>query len=144
MTLHGGCGKYSQRPKQRISLGMLLEYTIVGCLFLCTHVLHNRFTSWSTSLIQIENGNGITKSRVAFFFSFLVGGLTLFCWSMAFAHWSMLSLLTPFEQTWYHGWLFSWGGLGEGRTGRQLVDAFLLLAIKVFGCLHQHVDNFFY
>ncbi len=130
---------------------MFLEYTIVGCLFFCACVLHSRFASqeWSTSLIYLKMEMVEPKLELFFFFNLLVGGLTLFCWSMAFAHWSMLSLLTPLEQTWYHGWLFSWGGYviggsNEGRTSCYLVDVFLPLAIEVFGFLHQHANNFFY
>lgn len=43
-------------------------------------------------------------------FILLVSKLTLLS-LMAFAHWSMLSLLIPFKQTWYHGQLFLMGWL---------------------------------
>jgi hypothetical protein len=77
--------------------------------------------------------------------------LTLFCQSMAFAHWSMLSLLTPLEQTWYHKWFFLEGWLWHWRfkwrkffieTLTQRM-CFFFFAIEIFGVFISKPITFF-
>jgi hypothetical protein len=112
--------------------------------------------SFGMFLYSLWEMQGFTycESKPMFFycllFNLLIDRWTLFCWLMAFTHWLMLSLLTPFEQTWYHkqfflvGWLQQWQH--KWRKDfiiiRYPIDVFLPLVINVFKYFHRQSNNF--
>ncbi len=78
-----------------------------------------------------------------FLFNLFIGGSTLFCRLMAFAHWLMSSLLTPLKHTWYTVGYFLWGGCDSDNSSerRTLLRPLPNKHVSSFhhrglGCLH--------
>jgi hypothetical protein len=64
---------------------------------------------WETSNFMFCGIKSIFSHN--YLFKLFIGGSKLFYQLMDFADWSMLSLFTPLEQTWYHMWFFFMGWL---------------------------------
>jgi hypothetical protein len=85
-------------------------------------------------------------------FNLFINGLTLCNWLMAFAPLADVLIANPIW-TYLVLWVVSFREVATMMLAqtkevfyhdRHLEDMFIPLAIKVFGCMHQQIDNFFH